>query len=278
MKRLLLAIFILSVPAQQCLAYDYEFFSGEKCKVLTSDPAQPLIRSLFTRSAGGYFKPRNFWDVGLGGELPLLSASGGAGQVAGLNVRGDFRSRLMMKSRTVDLLNADYTGGLNLVGKRPFGLAGDLEVYIYHQSSHLGDDAVFGSDGFFYRRMNYSREVLRVLYYGALPGSASHAYGAHYILRKDPAAPRGRLVLHYNITVPLGRPEGRFFISSDLQSNEEHSWNADANLQFGMKLGDRSKQVFLQKLVLEFYYGYSRQGQFYDKRERHLSLGIIAHL
>ena len=126
--------------------------------------------------------------------------------------------------------------------------------------------------------MNYSREVLRVLYYGALPGSASHAYGAHYVLRKDPAAPRGRLVLHYNVTVPLGLPGDRFFISSDLQGNEEHSWSTDVNLQLGMNLGEPSKQVFLQKLVLEFYDGYSRQGQFHEKRERHLSLGIIAHL
>lgn len=278
MKNLLLLGLLLSAPAGLCRAYDYEFFSGEKGKVLTSDPAQPQIRSLFTRGVGGYFKQRTFWDVGLGGDVPLLSASDGSGQVAGLSVRGDFRSRLMMKPRTVDLLNADYTGGLDLVRKRPFGLAGDLEVYFYHQSSHLGDDAIFGRDGFFYRRMNYSREVLRALYYGALPDSASHAYGAHYIVRKDPAGPRGRLVLHYNVTVPLGPPGGRFFISADLKSNEEHSWSADANLQMGMKLGDPSKQVFLQTLVLEFYDGYSRQGQFYDKRERHLSLGIIAHL
>lgn len=278
MKRLFFFGLLLSTPAGQGRAHEYEFFNANKGRVLAADPGQPLIRSMFTRSTGRYFKQRNFWDIGVGGDVPLFTASAGPEQVAGVNVRGDFRSRFSVNSKSFDLLNADYTGGLDLVLRKPFSLPGDLEVYLFHKSSHLGDDALANTAAYPYRAVNYSREAVRLLYYGTLPGALSHAYGAHYILRKDPAAPRGRLVLQYNLAVPLRLLGGRFFINSDLQCNEEHAWNTDVNLQFGIKLGDETKQLFLPKLVLEFYDGYSRQGQFYDKRERHLSLGIIAHL
>lgn len=267
-----LAVLALTV---QCQAYDYELFSAKKGKTLTSDPGQPQIRSMFTQSLGGHFRHKKFWDVGIGGEVPLLMASKGTEERASVNVRGDFRSRFVIGLRSSDMLNADYTGGLDLVLRKPFSRPGDLEVFLYHKSSHLGDEAITDAAAYQYSRINYSREVVRVLYHRTLARSINQAYGAHYILRKDPETPRGSLILQYNITAPLG---GRFFASSDLQCSEEHSWNTDVNLQVGLKLGKEEKQVFLQKLVLEYYTGYSRQGQFYDKREQYISLGIIAHI
>ena len=269
---------IISALTCQCQAYEYEFFSAKKSEMLVSDPDQPLIRTLFTHSLGEYFNQMIFWDIGIGGAVPLLSANDGAEERAGVNVLGDFRSRFAVNSKSFDLLNADYTGGLNLVIRKPFSLPGDMEVYLFHKSSHLGDEAILDTATYHYRRINYSREVVRLLYYGTLSGAVRHAYGAHYILRKDPVAPRGRLALQYNVAIPFRFIGGRFFANSNFKCNEEHAWNMDVNVQFGIRLGKETNRIFSQKLILEFYNGYSRLGQFYDKRERNISLGIIAHI
>ncbi|PIU18721.1 MAG: hypothetical protein COT18_09935 [Elusimicrobia bacterium CG08_land_8_20_14_0_20_59_10] len=275
MKRLVLTGLLLSAAAPQCRAYEYEFFNAGKGKVLTADPGQPLIRSLFTHGTGGYFSGQDFWDIGLGGDLPLLTARRGADEAAGLNVRGDFRSRFSVGSNSFNLLNTDYTGGLDLTIRKAFNLPGDLAAGLSHTSSHLGDEVLTDTAAYTYGRINYSREVLRVLYHPPLSGAFAQAWGAHYILRKDPGTPRGRLALQYNIAVPLG---ARFSANSDLQFNEEHAWTADFTLQLAVKLGGEAGQVFTQKLALEYYDGYSRQGQFHDRRERHVSIGIIAHI
>lgn len=277
MRLLILSGLIISTLAGQCPAHEYEFFNARKGKVLVSDSVQPL-RSMFTHSLGKHFKRMNFWDIGLGGDVPLFMVSHGPEELASVNARGDFRSRFAFNSRSFDLVNTDYTGGINMVTTKPFALPGDLEVYLSHRSSHLGDEVILDTAAYHYSHINYSREVLRVLYYGTLSESVSHAYGAHYILRKDPETPRGRLALQYNIMVPFRFIGGRFFAGSDLQCNEEHSWNTDVKFQFGLKLGRETNQIYLQKLTLEYYDGYSRLGQFHDKRERYISLGIIAHI
>ncbi|HBA60707.1 MAG TPA: hypothetical protein DCZ92_07785 [Elusimicrobia bacterium] len=275
MRRYILCGIILLAAAAQGRAYEYEFFNAEQSAVLAADPGQPVVRSLYTRSAGKYFRQMSFWDVGIGGELPLVRATRGAEQVAGVNVRGDLRSRFVISSHSFDLLNADYIGALNLRLKKPFGLPGSAEFCLSHTSSHLGDEVSLATAAYNYRQINYSREVLRALYFGSLSGSVTHAYGAQYILRKDPATPRGRLALQYDISAPLGK---RFLFDSDLLFNEEHDWAPDFTVQLGLKLGREAGQVFSQRLTLEFYDGYSRQGQFFDKRERHISIGITAHL
>ncbi len=278
MKNLCVSALLLLFSIGISDAHKYEFFNAEKPKVLTADLNQPIIRSMFTRSLNGYFKHKCFWDIGMGGALPLLSITNDSEKLVSVNVLGDIKSRFIVGAHSFDLLNSDYTGGLNLLMKKAFSLPGDTEVSLIHTSSHLGDEVTIDSATYRYSRINYSREIIKALYHQSLPRNATHTFGAHYIIRKDPEIPHGRLALQYDISVPFKFMGGSLFANSDIQCNQEHNWNADVSLQISLRLGRETGQIFSQKLTLEFYDGYSRQGQFYDKRERYISLGIIAHI
>jgi len=281
-----------------------DFFNPNtsKAKVLRADPEQALVRTVLVRNTGGSkeFKDEFFWDVGIGGDVPLFSIftlkDKQRRNILSTNVRGFFKSRFNCFSGSFDLWNTDYYGGLSTVYDPGNKHLGEFELYFYHESSHLGDElmlnryqqfaeehpgATIDLINTFKSRNNYSREVVRLLHFKELHKDLNLAYGVHYIPRRVPSKPEGNFILQADLSYTkelLGRD---FFLNTDLKVKEEHDWGADINIQLGIKLGNHEKgwlSPYSQMLVLEYYDGYSYLGQFFYKKDRYLSFGIIAWL
>lgn len=286
------------------LSASVDFFNPNtsKAKVLRADPEQALVRTVLVRNTGGSseFKDEFFWDVGIGGDVPLFSIftveNKQRRNIISTNVRGFFKSRFNCFSGSFDLWNTDYYGGISTVYDPGSKKLGEFELYFYHESSHLGDELMlnryrqFAEEhsgasidiiNTFKSRNNYSREVLRLLHFKELAKGMNLAYGLHYIPRRNPSEPDGKFILQADLSYTkdiLGRD---FFVNTDIKVKEEHDWGADLNIQLGMKLGNHEKGLlspYTQMLVLEYYDGYSYLGQFFYKKDRYVSFGIIAWL
>jgi hypothetical protein len=236
---------------------------ADKPPITAGDQAQPLVRSMFISSLDGGFKDKNFWDIGLGGDIPVSPSS---------NLRGYFRSRFITNSKSFDLLNTDYYGGVNtfLTGK-----TGTWELYLYHLSSHMGDEVLLDTATYSYARNNYSREVVKLSYYTVLFNNISMAYSFHYILRKDPVFD-GNKAVQCDIEIPASLWNKNVTFSIDLTANEEHNWNTDICLQMRLNLKHGEKNKYRQQLTIEYYDGYSKMGQLYYMKEKYVSIGVIA--
>jgi hypothetical protein len=282
-------LFIILFLSQFQLAFsglEIEFFSPytPKPMILKADPEQAQVRLIFLRSLGGYssskdFSSPYFWDAGLGGDGPFFNITDNKKDFISANVRGFFKTRFNFLSKSFDMINSDFYGGLSLLFKMSRDLLNDFEIYFYHQSSHLGDDFMVKNIKPY---INYSREVLRLLHYFSIYDICNVAYGSYYVVRKDPLYPAGRFILQANINLNAYFNNYNIFYNTDIKSKQENNWSPNLNFQLGIQFPKISYEnallAFIQSIVIEYYNGYSYMGQFSDKKEQYLSIGIIATL
>ncbi len=260
--------------AQRLSFFDQE---TQQAPVLLADPEQAAIRSTFHYHFQGMSNEKGFWDLGFGGEVPFLLVKNKAGdQSLAIGVRGNVQSRFELFSASFKLYDADYYGGVSVYKRLP--KLGALELFVYHKSSHLGDE-LYEEQG---SKINFSREVLRLLWHGKLNEHWKLAVGPHFILRKDPVQPKGFLVGQVDLSYrkPMGKRV--LFAGMDLKVREELIESPDLNIQVGYELtkseNDTPFMGVRQALVLEYFQGHSRMGQFFTSKERYLSVGILAWL
>ena len=280
-------LFLSVLFAQTCSASLLpEFFNTEtsKSRLLISDPQQAMFRTLFVYSADGAFKGKKFLDLEFGSDLPFFRLIDDTGsnskEILSINVRGAVYSRFNFFSKSFNLYGMNYFGGLSLLYKAPWKANNEFELYVYHESSHLGDDYLQNNPGAY--AFNYSAESVRLLHYLDLFNLCQLAYGGQYAVRKDTALKIGRLTLQGNLTIPLKLSFVNAFFSADFKSRETNKWNPEYNMQFGISLSGTESLLndfhHAQSLVIEYYNGFSNLGQFYTKREQSFSVGIAARL
>jgi hypothetical protein len=173
-----------------------------------------------------------------------------------------------------DLVNADY-----LVA---FALAYRLDrlaalVRLFHQSSHLGDEFLLGNR---VSRLNLSYEAFDAKVSYELFGDVLRVYGGGgYLLAREPGDLKpGSLQWGVEFRSPWPAPGAGFrpIAAADVQNREENSWHVDLSLRAGVEvpgvLGDRKLQF-----LLEYFRGYSPNGQFYREKVEYLGLGVHFH-
>ena len=241
-----------------------EFFPdrGRAFKALQADPREARFRLGFMAYKGDTFE-----DLGLGGDLGLLWVGASEGGELTLTARGLFTARFDIFSESFDLQNTDFIGGATLGWRN---CANSLELFGYHQSSHLGDEIQERGER---KRIDYSRETIRLLwsynwkklrfYLG--PALTVHAW---------PVELQGKLDVQAGVEYNFSLWFLDMFIAGDAQALGAHDYFVNTTGQLGAFLGSREKTRNRQWIFFEIFQGHSAMGQFYDRWESYLMIGV----
>lgn len=172
-------------------------------------------------------------------------------------------------------MNADYLVGF------PFSYrAGDFSAMarVFHQSSHLGDEFLLANR---IERVNLSYEVVDLrLSYEATDWLRVYG-GGGYIVRSDPSDLKPWST---QTGVELRSPRTFFggavrpIAALDVQYREQNDWHADVSLRAGVqfeKLPIYDRRI---QLLVEYFNGYSPNGQFYREQIEYIGLGFHLYL
>jgi len=173
-----------------------------------------------------------------------------------------------------DLINADYFIGIPASYRyQDFSAMARL----FHQSSHLGDQYLLHNR---IDRLNLSYEAVDLKLSYELFDDVVRVYGGGgYIFRRDPSSLKPGSV-HYGLEFrsPWPGPAARWhpIAAVDIKNHEENGWNADLSLRGGIQL-DGVLMTRNFQLLLEYFRGYSPNGQFYKQKIDYIGLGAHFH-
>jgi hypothetical protein len=253
-------------------ASEWQWFSDapRELKALLADPRETQLRVGYLRQGN----KNSYLDLGLGGHLGVARKETKESAFS-LQVRALAMGRFQFGSKSFDYQNGDFIGGLASSyrhGQDAF------EVFLSHQSSHLGDDVIAKGRSF----SNYSFESARILYShdftSELWPSLRLYSGLAMKARAVPSRIQGKFM-------PIIGGDWYFlsrlpdlFVAADLRLKEENDFAPNFSFIVGYELGQKiqvAAQVQRrQRFFLELYNGYSNQGQFDQEREFSLFAGI----
>lgn len=242
-------------------------------KPLEADPREARIQVglMYGRHAEKYL------DAIFGGDLGILRKAWSEDEELSVSARGLVTSRFNTCRSNFPQQNTDFFGGVATAyrhGKNTF------ELFLFHESSHLGDEVMEFTNR---RRIDYSRESVRLLYardltdeLGQLLAGDWRAYaGVTFNARAFPEDIRGRSTPQVGLEYQFDLWGQRMFAAADLQIDEANDWAANIATQFGVELGDPgTPRIKRPRVFVEFYNGFSHMGQFWDDRETYIMLGL----
>lgn len=152
---------------------------------------------------------------------------------------------------------------------------GPLEgkLFIYHVSSHLGDDYIRDTRDLGFR---YSVEGLRALVSGS-PWSWLRLYGGGgYLFHRVPVQGPGTLQLGWEVRTPgfeLGGYPSLVYLAQDAQWKERVGWNPTTRLTLGLRVSEKEARR-AGRLHIGYQEGRSAFGQFFRRREKQADVGV----
>jgi len=211
-----------------------------------------------------------FLDLGFGGDLGLLRRDFSPDEAMTLTLRGLITARFQTDAESFPLLNTDYYGGLAFGHK--FG-KNAYEVFLYHQSAHLGDETLdFGTRA----RIDYGRESVRFLWSHDILDNLRVYGGPTLNVSGSEPFVRGKVMLQAGGEYKFKPWDIPMYAAADVQVREQTEWRPSLTTQLGMYLGeDKTKnQEHKTRVFLEMFTGYSNMGQYWDTYETSLMLGL----
>jgi len=243
---------------------NWDFFAqeGRAFAPLRADPREARFRFGILYSDDGFFE-----DVAFGGDLAFLSVRFPSEGLLTITGRGLITGRFDVTSRSFDLANTDFIGGV-ATGLR-WGMF-SCELLFFHQSSHLGDEILERGER---ARIDLGYEALRLLadwrwrFLRLIGGVevAVHAYPGELI---------GRTLLEAGVETTLSPGNVPLFVALDIQGRVDRPLLQGACVQAGIGLGPADAERRLQYVFIELFAGRSAMGQFYADRERYILLGL----
>ena len=178
-----------------------------------------------------------------------------------------------LEADSKDLINADYLGGL-FASYRTHDFSTILRVF--HQSSHLGDEFLLRNRT---KRINLSYEGAEALLSYKFFQALRLYGGGGYLFDQEPSDLKpGRVQYGVEFESPWRYGSGaiRPVLAANLQNEEENNWSTNISVRGGIQfenwqIGHRKLQ-----LLVEYFKGYSPNGQFYTRKIETIGLG--AHL
>lgn len=272
-RRAALLLFLGMILYSPALHADVRFFSSKKVSRVPHGSLlrSPAVSALYVYAADA---DRHFMAYDFGAKIPGVSIRGGPLE-ADIGGAGGVFTRFQLFSESFNFVHADFTGALYADLKYRDFL---FETTVYHTSSHLGDDYIRYDGG---RVRNTGWEAVRQYVSYVLP-MCDASLGAEYKFSRRPGD-----VIFYPLSFFLG---GRvdllsagvpFFMEMEI---EMIAGPYPPNI--GVRIGVYLKYI-LNVLILahqpdgyepheftvHWYYGYSRMGSFYNRREMLLLCG-----
>jgi hypothetical protein len=148
---------------------------------------------------------------------------------------------------------------------------------VFHQSSHLGDEFLLANR---VQRVNLSYEGIDLKLSYDLFGDVLRLYtGGGYLFDRDPSSLKPWAVqsgLEFRSPWPRQVSLVRPIAAVDVQNRQQNDWHADLSVRAGVEfqgvLATRKAQ-----LLLEYFTGYSPNGQFYQDKIEYIGLGLHLH-
>ena len=227
-----------------------------------ADPREAQFRLGFLFDGEGDF----FQDMVWGGDLSAFYLRTAAGAELSLSARGLMTARFDFISESFDLQNVDFIGG----GAAAFAWNDwAVEAFIYHQSSHLGDEIVNRGDR---DRVDFGHEAARLLASYAT-GAFRFYLGPSVIIRAIPSNYRGKVTGYAGVELSGRIRSVPVYAAADAQLRFDDWSKSRSTLQLGLELGDPEVTTNRQRIFVELFNGSSYMGQFYDQHERYILLG-----
>jgi len=184
-----------------------------------------------------------------------------------LGLEGGVFALFNLDERSKDLVNADYILGIPFMYRKNSFSA---KARIYHQSSHLGDEFIINNPDV--ERVNLSFEELELL------GSYDFydfrvIVGTARILHSEPNLEPWSVKGGLEFRSPDILGDFDFLASSIVSASEELSWNVSQSYKAGLALqksGNRELQ-----LMLQYYNGFSQNGQFFEEGIEYFGFGLF---
>jgi len=262
---MLIGVFVSLVSMPKSMAdtkWDLFIQHGRAFEPLRADPREGHFQLGILYGNKGLFE-----DIIAGGDLAMANVDFSKTRRLTISGRGIFTSRFNIFSKSFDLMNTDFIGGLAT------GLRWDdfsMEVFVFHQSSHLGDEILDRKDR---KRIDFGYEAVRVLadwhwrflrLYGGIKVTM-HAYPALLI---------GCTILQAGFETRFTPGNVALFTSVDVQGRVDTPILQSLVVKFGVGLGHADSKRRLQYLFLQFFDGRSSMGQFYKDTEIFGMIGI----
>jgi Protein of unknown function (DUF1207) len=241
---------------------------------LIADPRWPHFSAAYHRYLDAD-RLDNTATANLGESIALLRGPLGSSGAWEVGIQAGVFSLFDLDASSGDLVNADYLIGL------PFSYrAGDFSAMarVFHQSSHLGDEFLLDNR---IDRVNVSYEGVDLRLSYEFTDAVRVYGGGGYIVRKDPSDlkpgfTQGGVELRSPWTFLGGalRP----LAALDVQFREQNDWHADISLRAGVqfeKLPIYDRRI---QLLVEYFNGYSPNGQFYQEKIEYIGLGVHLYL
>ena len=246
-----------------------EHFSdeGRVFDALRADPLEAQFRLGYINDYHG----NGFLDFVFGGDIALVSWQHESERKSSLTVRGLVGPRFQFNSDSFDLLNLDFQGGLAF-GTKLKELS--WEAYLYHQSSHLGDEVL---DAGLRPRIDSSKEGLRFLV--SREWETVRLYGGSTVnFRTDPGDYDEHVVFQGGLECRFWEEVRPLYVALDLQTRQSNGWNINTTVQFGVELGDVEKTENRHRLFVELFNGHSNMGQYFNESESYAFFGVSYNL
>jgi hypothetical protein len=211
-----------------------------------------------------------FLDLAFGGDLGIIRRDFSEDESMTLTVRGLITARFQTDAESFPLLNTDYYGGLAF-GHR-FG-KNAWEVFIYHQSAHLGDETLdFGHRA----RIDYGREAVRFLWSHNLTDDLRIYGGPTLNVAGSEGFVQGKVMLQAGGEYHFNAWDIPMYAAADVQVREQNEWRPSLNTQVGMYLGKESEKNPKPKtrVFMEVFTGYSNMGQYWNTYETSVMFGV----
>jgi hypothetical protein len=244
---------------------------GDLFHPLLSDPKQPE----FFVSLDRFRSPAELYtmaEAGFGETFGICRlSSDNKGDGLQLSVEASLVARFNMDTPSFNLINADYSVGFPLTYRNGNN---SIRLRLYHQSSHLGDEFLLLNPDH-PTRINLSFEAVEFLYAREWTGMRGYI-GGEYMVRRDPSDLKPAMA-HFGIDGIGSRKfftTGRFIAGVDFKSYEQHSWNIDTCVKFGLLFGPPYTGQRRFRLLAEWYRGYDPRGQFYMNRVSYYGLNL----
>jgi hypothetical protein len=245
--------------------------TGHLFKALIADPKEPrFYLSYHPYQYGSQYGHHStqIFSGGLGDMFGLYREVKGTGLDWQLDIGGGIFSEFDLNTSSMFLVSSDYVIGFPLTLRS--GPA-SYRIFVYHQSSHLGDEYLLHND---VQRVEFSYEALNVI--------ASYEwikwrvyYGGEYLVHREPAEYKPATIQggleYYDVQQTIG--SGRLVGGLDLKSTQENNWPVNASLKAGLQFNGPAGANRSLRVLLEGYKGFSPHSQFYKNRITYFGIG-----
>lgn len=247
------------------------FPRGQLFDPLHADPRwphfAPAVRQYLNRGEGGV---KTAFAGDFGETLALYRNKAPFSGQWELGIQAAVFSLFDLGSDTKQLINADYIVGM-IASYRSGDWSGFLRYH--HQSSHLGDEFVLNNS---LGRVNLSYEMVDGKVSYDIVDTVRLYGGVGALIRRDPSnIDPWRTQYGVEVQSPRTLSKGiRPVAYADFQTHEQTRWSTNISLRMGLQF--ENLRVLDRKLqfLVEYYNGYSPNGQFYMTRIETIGLGL----